>query len=138
MTDLRPCPFCSLPDGKLERYGPRSGWHVVCVYCTAQGPNHGSKEEAVSSWNMRRVPKMAFCSCMDGPNDPNPKCEYCGGMGEWPFPKSTNTLLTATPLDQTNNGVGMDRNGKMWLEHPSNMPGLSCISKAKLDDNGSE
>lgn len=108
MTDLLPCPFCSLPDGKLERYGPRSGWHVVCVYCTAQGPNHGSKEEAVSSWNMRRIPKK--------------------GMGG----------LTAATFDPTNNGVGMDHNGKIWLEHPSNMPGLPSIFKDKPVDGESE
>ncbi|MCE5182139.1 MAG: hypothetical protein LLG15_10095 [Betaproteobacteria bacterium] len=23
------------------------------------------------------------CKCMDGPNDPDPACLYCGGTGEW-------------------------------------------------------
>lgn len=23
------------------------------------------------------------CGCMDGPNDPDPRCLYCGGTGEY-------------------------------------------------------
>lgn len=26
---------------------------------------------------------MNHCGCMDGPNDPDPRCLYCGGTGEW-------------------------------------------------------
>ena len=30
-----------------------------------------------------------YCSCMIGPNDPDPKCPHCHGSGVWPYPPAS-------------------------------------------------
>ena len=55
---LAPCPFCGAVPGLfmnlvLQLTFWRSGWHITCTRCGAEGPKRVTRDRARASWNLR-------------------------------------------------------------------------------------
>jgi Lar family restriction alleviation protein len=55
--ELKCCPFCQSTDVVAERITIRGTdfWNVVCQSCEGQGPDGGTEQLAVDSWNTRPI-----------------------------------------------------------------------------------
>lgn len=76
---LEACPFCGDVKSLEVALGLRKQYYVNCDKCTADGPLHDQREEAIAAWNCRALPAPSQPKEWDGRSigESAPHAAYC-------------------------------------------------------------
>lgn len=57
MSDLKPCPWCLVPNQPYVDHVEEQAWEGRCDICDCAGPSEDSQTKAAAAWN-RRAPRF--------------------------------------------------------------------------------